>query len=133
VDGVFVTSFRADGLLVSTPTGSTAYNLAAGGPIVHPGLRCLTITPVCPHTLTSRPLVIPESSTIAVHLADHDSPSPCPRTPNKPFPLPPAKGSNSGPRRGGSSWYAPRPKTITRSLTPSSGGDRGEHARRSHH
>jgi len=72
VDGVFLTSFRADGLLVSTPTGSTAYNLAAGGPIMHPAMRGITITPVCPHTLTSRPLVIPDRSTISVILADSD-------------------------------------------------------------
>jgi len=70
VDGVFVTSFTADGLLVSTPTGSTAYNMAAGGPIVHPAMKCITITPVCPHTLTSRPLVIPDSATVTVNLAD---------------------------------------------------------------
>lgn len=72
IDGVFVTSFRADGLLVSTPTGATAYCMAAGGPIVHPAMRCLTITPVCPHTLTSRPLVIPDTSTVTVTLADAD-------------------------------------------------------------
>ncbi len=66
INDVFVTSFRADGLLVSTPTGSTAYCMAAGGPIVHPDLNCLTITPVCPHTLTSRPLVIPGSSEVKV-------------------------------------------------------------------
>ncbi len=66
INDVFVTSFRADGLLVSTPTGSTAYCMAAGGPIVHPDLKCLTITPICPHTLTSRPLVIPESSVVKV-------------------------------------------------------------------
>ncbi len=70
VDGDFVTSFRADGLLVSTPTGSTAYNMASGGPIVHPAMKSITITPVCPHTLTSRPLVIPESSNIEVSLGD---------------------------------------------------------------
>jgi NAD+ kinase len=60
VDEVFVTSFLADGLLVSTPTGSTAYNMAAGGPIVHPAMRALTITPICPHTLTARPRGRPE-------------------------------------------------------------------------
>ncbi|HUT55741.1 MAG TPA: NAD(+)/NADH kinase [bacterium] len=72
IDGVFVTSFRADGLLVCTPTGSTAYNMAAGGPIMHPALQCITITPICPHTLTSRPLVIPAGSTVTVTLADGD-------------------------------------------------------------
>ncbi len=69
INGVSVTSFRADGLLVSTPTGTTAYCMAAGGPIVHPGTSCMTITPVCPHTLTSRPLVIPGESTVSVRLA----------------------------------------------------------------
>jgi NAD+ kinase len=72
IDGVFVTSFRADGLLVCTPTGSTAYNMAAGGPIMHPALQCITITPICPHTLTSRPLVIPARSSVTVSLADND-------------------------------------------------------------
>jgi NAD+ kinase len=71
VDGVFVTSFRADGLLISTPTGATAYCMAAGGPIVHPSLKCIILTPICPHTLTSRPLVIPESSRISVTLASN--------------------------------------------------------------
>lgn len=66
INNVFVTSFRADGLLVSSATGSTAYCMAAGGPIVHPDLSSIIITPLCPHTLTSRPLVIPGSSTITV-------------------------------------------------------------------
>jgi NAD+ kinase len=69
IDGVFLNSFRADGLLVSTPTGSTAYTMAAGGPIVHPAMRCLTITQIAPHTLTSRPLVIPATATVTVSLA----------------------------------------------------------------
>jgi len=69
IDGVFVTSFRADGVLVSTPTGSTAYTMAAGGPIVHPGVRCITITQIAPHTLTSRPLVIPDGAAVNISLA----------------------------------------------------------------
>jgi NAD+ kinase len=72
VDGQFVNSFLADGLLISTPTGSTAYNLAAGGPIVHPTMRSLTITPICPHTLTSRPLVIPPSATVEITLVNDE-------------------------------------------------------------
>ncbi len=69
IDGVKVTTFRADGLLISTPTGSTAYCMAAGGPIVHPAMKCMTLTPICPHNLTSRPLVIPDSSRICISLA----------------------------------------------------------------
>lgn len=58
VDGRYLTDYQADGVVVSTPTGSTAYNLAAGGPIMQPSLRCMAITPIAPHTLTLRPLVV---------------------------------------------------------------------------
>ncbi|MGH8059733.1 MAG: NAD(+)/NADH kinase [Candidatus Entotheonellia bacterium] len=68
VDGVYVTTFRADGLIISTPTGSTAYSLAAGGPILHPSLEALIINPICPFTLSNRPLVIPDTVRIEVIL-----------------------------------------------------------------
>jgi NAD+ kinase len=66
VDGRFLNLFKADGLIVSTPTGSTAYCLAAGGPIVYPSVECFIITPICSHTLTNRPLVVSDRSRIEV-------------------------------------------------------------------
>ena len=68
VDGRYVSRYRSDGLVISTPTGSTAYNLSAGGPILHPQLPVAVLTPICPHTLTLRPLVVPDTSVIEIRL-----------------------------------------------------------------
>jgi len=70
LDGRTVAQFRADGVIVSTPTGSTAYNLSAGGPILHPQLPAIVVTPICPHTLAQRPLVVPGSTAIRVRVLE---------------------------------------------------------------
>jgi NAD+ kinase len=72
VDQAYLTTFRSDGLVISTPTGSTGYSLSAGGPIVYPSLQSIIITPICPHTMTNRPIIVPKEATINVTLCSAD-------------------------------------------------------------
>ena len=74
VNGEFVCTYKADGLILSTPTGSTAYSLSAGGPLVYPVVSAFVITPICPHTLTNRPLVVPDTSQIEISFSSPDTP-----------------------------------------------------------
>ncbi len=73
LDDELITFLRGDGVIISTPTGSTAYSMAAGGPIVMPGVAAMTVTPICPHSLTQRPLVLPVGRTLQVALESEDS------------------------------------------------------------
>ena len=73
IDDHYLTTYSADGLIVATPTGSTAYSLAAGGPVIHPAVPGIILTPICPFTLTNRPLIVPESANIKIKLAKGSS------------------------------------------------------------
>ena len=72
VNNDYLTTYKADGLIISTPTGSTAYNMAAGGPIIYPGLKSLVLTPICPHTLTNRPIIFSARSVVRVEVKFQD-------------------------------------------------------------
>jgi NAD+ kinase len=73
IDSHYLTTYSADGLIVATPTGSTAYSLAAGGPVIHPAVPGILMTPICPFTLTNRPLIVPDSVTIRISLGKKSS------------------------------------------------------------
>ena len=66
IDGRFIVTYSADGIIVASPTGSTAYSLSAGGPVVNPNVSVLIVTPICPHTLSARSLVVPDTELVQI-------------------------------------------------------------------
>ncbi|HME06023.1 MAG TPA: NAD(+)/NADH kinase [Bryobacteraceae bacterium] len=72
VDTHYIANYKADGIIVATPTGSTAYSLSAGGPIIFPAVSALCLTPICPHTLTYRPVIVPDTSVVTINCRAHD-------------------------------------------------------------
>lgn len=76
IDGVFVNEQRADGLVISTPTGSTAYALSSGGPLIHPSLKAMVLVPICPHTLSNRPIVISANSKVEIVINENNRSTP---------------------------------------------------------
>ncbi len=92
VNGELLTRFHGDGLILATPTGSTAYNLSAGGPIVHPGLSALLITPICSHTLTDRPLAVPPTAQVRAWLEPGEAEVYLTLDGQRGFPFPPGMG-----------------------------------------
>lgn len=108
VDGEWVADYRADGLIVATPTGSTAYSLSAGGPVLVPGVDALLVTPICPHSLAQRPLILPGSAQLDLAVADGERHHGAQVTIDgqSSFPLEP--GTRCGIRRG------PQPITLVR-------------------